>query len=140
MKNLIDENGILHLGQIKIDTRNAVTVEVPPPVIKYLYMDRGTLGGGWDRVEVIKETDHFYTLSDKTRISKKTMRTGVGWDRLRYHEATEGILESYTRDSINRSFKSYLTDLRECTNTGIQIAVISICNQWKDGLNAQSRR
>jgi len=85
--------------------------------MKYLYYSNRFYG--LCRLEIIKETPHFFVLKNK-RVSKKTMSLGSNGDTVCYKVETPEILDKYLKQehdkAVRKEFNILLHKLGLCKN------------------------
>lgn len=85
--------------------------------MKYLYYSNRFYG--LCRLEIIKETPHFFVLKNK-RVSKKTMSSENDWGTVWYKVETPEILDKYLKQehdkAVSKEFNILLHKLGLCKN------------------------
>ena len=103
--------------------------------MKYLYYIEN-YSGDVRRVKVTKETDSFIWIkindTCEWKISKKTYRTGSGYDSTYYYEENPDLLSRYNETIIKYKFLKKLEEFKKCTDIEIMKELINFkCGETK---------
>lgn len=96
--------------------------------MKYVYYYEH-IGDGIFRLKITRETESNIWVEKKygeEMISKNTMSTGSGWDRIHYYFETPELLSKYEKYSLLKRFQRKLKLLENCKDENIMQSILDI--------------
>lgn len=103
--------------------------------IQYLYT-RSNIGDVLNRYRVTRQTDDniwiYVNEKSECKISKKTYKTGSGWDILYYMKETPELKNEYEFKVFKYNFNKKLESLKDCKNVELMKSIIELINKEAD--------